>query len=491
MSSIFAEKLFFPQENGNEVELLVSGDEFYSRYETADGYTVVYDSELGVFCYAIKIHGHLVSSRITMKKKPPKRIKRHLREDPKIRREKFESRFALMQPKPSPVLPFDTIRTFGPNKGLLNGRQVSSGKVRGLTILVEFADVKAAVTTNDVASMLNDDGYNQYGNFCSVRDYYLKMSDGNLDYANDVIGPITLPKNRQYYVNQPFFSEVLNQVVAQGVDLSKYDSIGEKVIDAISFMYAGRTLYQGWLWPHNHTLDWTYEGYASNFYQVTSMGLDASGLSIGTFCHESGHMLCRFPDLYDYGKRDGDFEKSAGLGRYCLMSSGNHLDGGKTPSPISAYLRDLAGWPKRIRINSPKNYMISQGDYSSVHVYETDSINEYFLIENRHRQNLDSNLPSSGVAIYHCDTLGSNEYQGGTAEEHYQCGLLQADGYLDLERNLNGGDEGDLFREINGIAVSHATNPSTLLWDGSDSGLSIKDISESDESMSIEVFEDI
>jgi hypothetical protein len=150
----------------------------------------------------------------------------------------------------------------------------------------------------------------------------------------------------------------------------------------------------------------------------------------------------------------------------------------------------LAGWPKRIRVNSPKKYEISQGDYSSVYIYETDDINEYFLIENRHRQNLDSHLPSSGLAIYHCDTLGSNEWQGGTANEHYQCGLLQADGHLDLERNLNSGDSDDLFDDITGVAVSHSTSPSTLLWDGSDSGLSIKNISKSSKAMSIEVLEE-
>lgn len=113
MSSIFAERLFFPQENGEEVELIVNGDEFYSRYETLAGYTVIYDSDLGEFCYAEKIHGYLVSSRINIQKKPPQRIKRRLKENPEIREKKFNARFELIQPPKSPLLPFDTIRTFG------------------------------------------------------------------------------------------------------------------------------------------------------------------------------------------------------------------------------------------------------------------------------------------------------------------------------------------------------------------------------------------
>lgn len=52
MSAIFGEYLIFRQEKGPDVELVVHGDEFYSRYETVDGYTVVYDVDRGLYCYA-------------------------------------------------------------------------------------------------------------------------------------------------------------------------------------------------------------------------------------------------------------------------------------------------------------------------------------------------------------------------------------------------------------------------------------------------------
>jgi len=73
--------------------------------------------------------------------------------------------------------------------------------------------------------------------------------------------------------------------------------------------------------------------------------------------------------------------------------------------------------------------------------------------------------------------MGSNEWQGGSATKHYQCGLLQADGHLDLETNQNMGDEMDLFQETAAVAVSHFTQPSSNLWDGSESGLVISNIS--------------
>lgn len=93
-------------------------------------------------------------------------------------------------------------------------------------------------------------------------------------------------------------------------------------MDAISFMYAGRSLYVGNLWPHNHHKRLFFGDYRTHFYTIQSLGRNRVDLSIGTFAHESGHMLCRFPDLYDYGERDGDFEESSGLGQYCLNDVG-------------------------------------------------------------------------------------------------------------------------------------------------------------------------
>ncbi len=63
----------FPQEKGPEVQLRVYGDEFYSRYENMDGYTVVYDQDHGLYCYALLISGEFVSSGVDASQSPPKR----------------------------------------------------------------------------------------------------------------------------------------------------------------------------------------------------------------------------------------------------------------------------------------------------------------------------------------------------------------------------------------------------------------------------------
>ena len=160
------------------------------------------------------------------------------------------------------------------------------------------------------------------------------------------------------------------------------------------------------------------------------------------------------------------------------MSSGNHLNRGRTPAPISAYLRDLAGWTNNtVILNYPGEYQANHGDYGTLFRYETDNPNEYFLIENRSSIGIDSHCPSSGLAIYHCDTLGSNEWQDGTATRHYQCALIQADGRRDLENDRNRGDSEDLFCEKSGLVLSSDTIPNSRAWGGIESGLNLFDIS--------------
>ena len=486
VSAIFGERLLFPQEAGPVVQLVVWGDEFYARRETASGYTVVYDRDLGLYCYAQLVQGYFASTRVPIVKPPPPAVPPHLNEWPVIRRGRMAVRGrALMPPT---TVPAGVELTFGPAGGLLPGRRLSRGTVRGLTVLVQFPDQTSSVTTGQVEALLNQDGYALDGNRGSVRDFWLRMSNGKLDYSNDVVGPVTLSRPMSsYFVPEDtpapaatLIGEALDLALAGGVDLHDYDSRHEGIVDALSFMYAGLTIYQMPFWPHNSVYQRTFPGgVRTYFYTITSMGRSRVDLSIGTFCHEAGHLLCRFPDLYDYGQRDGDLENSSGLGRFCVMSSGNHLGGGREPSALCAFLRDLVGWPDEVvTLNGPGTFEAAHGDYARVLKYETGLPNEYFLVENRSQLDTDAQLPDAGLAVYHCDTLGSNELQEGTPAKHYQCALLQADGHLDLEHGTNVGDAGDFFPAVAGTALSDTTNPSSRRWDRAGSELVISDITE-------------
>lgn len=105
MSAIFGETLIFPQDNGPDVELVVFGDEFYSRRETKEGYTVIYDDEVGQYCYAILQKGEFASSGIPISKQPPPALPLKLEEAETIRRGKFAQRYTQLRPSESDLPP--------------------------------------------------------------------------------------------------------------------------------------------------------------------------------------------------------------------------------------------------------------------------------------------------------------------------------------------------------------------------------------------------
>ncbi|MEZ4528611.1 MAG: M6 family metalloprotease domain-containing protein [Desulfobacterales bacterium] len=483
MSAIFGEIRHFPQEKGPDIRLRVFGDEFYARYESETGYTAVYDPEVGTYCYAELVNGHLISGGVPLSRCPPREIRRHIQENKEIRNAIFRMRHRDIYP---PLLPSPGIAgarcTDG---GLLPGRRITKGKIRGLTVIVNFRDVKTHISVANVSELFNAETCRINRNHCSVRDYFLTVSGGKLDYSSFVVGPVTLSRKRGYYISHSLAEEALAMAISEFlVDLSEFDSSHEKVIDAVTFLYAGRSLYKNRLWPQNRSFSppVIHNGYTFGRYMLAGLGRYPVDMSIGTICHETGHMLCGFPDMYDYGISTGDADISPGLGSYCLMALGQRLNYGRTPAPVCAYLRDLAGWCDReTLLNHPDLYEIPYGDYHSVFRYETHRPNEYFLLENRTRMKMDAYLPASGLAVYHCDTMGRNGWNGGTPDLHPRCVLLQADGSLHLETGRNTGGRFDLFGKTDGVAVSADTLPSSKAWDGTETGLNLVDISEAGE----------
>jgi len=320
MSAIFGEILTFGQQDGDDVQLKVFGDEHYARYEDLLGYSAVYDSELGRYCYARLSSAVLRSTGVPLDQNPPAGTRRHLQEEPDVVRAKAQARRFRRAAVAGGRVHDSVVRTFGPNQGLLEGRVLSQGVIKGLTILVNFQDVTSTVTRTDVTEMVNGDNYTRNGNICSVREYFKRVSSGKLDYSNVVVGPYTLSRNRQFYVNNLLVEEALDLAVADGLDLAQFDSRNENIVDALNIMYAGQTQYLGDLWPHNSNLTLQYGAVRTGLYLLTSLGRTPADMSIGTFCHENGHMICDYPDLYDYDVNPA--LQGYGVGHYCLMCFG-------------------------------------------------------------------------------------------------------------------------------------------------------------------------
>jgi len=106
---------------------------------------------------------------------------------------------------------------------------------------------------------------------------------------------------------------------------------------------------------------------------------------------------------------------------------------------------------------------------------------EYFLLENRQRisGSYDEYLPGNGLLVWHVDEAmdvygKQNKFEciavphcQCSDSEHYLLALEQADGLLDLERNMDGGDSGDPFPgNTTNRTWSMVTNPESSSWYG-------------------------
>jgi len=105
MVGVFGEKVQLSQASGPDVDLIVRGTELYGSYETPDGFPVVYDDSLGLFCYARVLAGEFQSTGVPSTSSPPPDVERHAKESDEVRVRKIEQRTrqlaqrASVQPK--------------------------------------------------------------------------------------------------------------------------------------------------------------------------------------------------------------------------------------------------------------------------------------------------------------------------------------------------------------------------------------------------------
>ena len=101
MSGIINQKAVLGQENGPDVELMVSGTAVYATYETLDGFPAVYDTGKGLFCYARVTDGRYVSTGVPVTSAPPTDVERHLKESDAVRQSRIVEREREMERRAS------------------------------------------------------------------------------------------------------------------------------------------------------------------------------------------------------------------------------------------------------------------------------------------------------------------------------------------------------------------------------------------------------
>ena len=491
------------QPDGDPLELRMFGDEYYARTENAAGYTVIRSAADNAYHYAeLSADGTALFPSATLADEPaPAGLAKHL-DLPKAKiveiiranRAKFDGE--RQERWNERVLAARQGDAAGPDAPKVRAAIVTGAK-KGLTILVQFPNdpstpaadpVTFPVTQAKIESFCNQVGYNQDGNTGSVRDFFFDQSVGKLTYTQVVTQIVTVPRARNYYnftdypTNKVLRGNAARLLVADAIEVLKAanfdftglstDGNGRAIATNVFFAGPDSGVFAEGLWPQQSTLGASVSVgtnaipvFISRF-QITNAPNNAP--VIGTFCHENGHLLLDYPDLYDY-----DLD-SLGVGSHCLMGSGNYNNGGRTPSPINGYFKSIVGWSNVKNVTADDTVTVSMPSTGNVayRFRKPGTPTEFFILENRgDGDKWAAASPDKGIAIWHIDeTVTGNNDQDMTRDSHYQVSLEQADGDFDLENNRNGGDGADLFDQASPrFAVD--TTPNARWWSGGSSSL--------------------
>lgn len=484
---IWGERMDLAQPDGSLVPVLIWGDEFYQKVESLDSLALARDAQ-GWIRYAAlapdssawlpsgPVYTGAMSAAGAAR---AMQSERNLDLSESARSELARANWEAIHPANSwASAPAAAARSLGASS--------SNRSVVGLAILVDFSDVPATISQSSLDNLFNQLGYQSYGNNGSVRDFYRDISNGHLDYTNVVVAYVRLSRPKSYYDNPtvafgPRALELVNEALAavanRGFDFTRISTDGQKNAIALNILYAG-TPTAGWargIWPHmGWTPGYTYGGVKFNVYELTNIG---SAPAIGTLCHENGHMVMGWPDLYDYSG------STQGTGAYDLMSTAQP----NNPPPPNAWLRDQAGWDSTTRLETqPTGQILRLPANSNRNLRYDNPLNpkEHFYVEARRMKGRSALLPDEGLVVWHIDENGDNANWRTATVKHYKVSLEQADARQDLERGRATG-AGDLFHAGYADAFGPATAPNSNWWSGAASAFRLTSIGPVSDTMSL------
>jgi M6 family metalloprotease-like protein len=490
----YGKEFEFIQPDGSAIKVKGWGNQYHAVFESIDGFTVVKNPETGFYEYAkpsmdnrgVKAMGHRIGTV------DPKAlgIEKHIRASTSMGSKSYsplyQERSGSRWQERRRRAQLSLSRAARGALAYAPPKEERIGDYTGLCILIQFPDESGTIPSSEVDNFCNKEGYTGFNNHGSVYDYFYEESLGKLRYKNITIPYYTAKHERSYYtdpsIEQPMraielIQEALTDLKDNNFDFEKLSVDDEGYIYALNAFYAGPCV-NDWakgLWPHSCWMEPAFEvgnGIRFKDYQITNMGRE---LTLGTFCHENGHMIGDFPDLYDYGTDDPKEEpESVGVGNFCLMGYGGPDE--KNPVQIGAYLKYKAGWAGAAThlIDGIYTAKANENDFF---IWPKDHpLTEYFLVENRLKEGRDVALPCSGLAIWHIDELGNHDFEDMLPCRHYECSLEQADGRFDLEHMRNLGDKTDLFSSMVKSTFGSSTEPNSNWWNGTPSGLEVVEI---------------
>jgi len=341
--------------------------------------------------------------------------------------------------------------------------------------------------------------------------YYLKYNDQNpIGYKDTDEG-----KRREKELVSNAVAFIKNEVTASGITASDIDTDGDNKIDAISFVVEGQKNLPSniaWgeiLWSHessNTGVTETILGkevnaytllYADDYTETASLFSFNRG-SYGTIIHEFGHVL-GFRDLYRYGNSN-----SKPVGFYDIM--GNAI--GSNPQSFLTYFTSefsiAMKWHNSIpiinkttdNITLSKPNFVDASEKRAIKIQIPGITNEYFIVEYHEKLNTYDtySADSNGIIIYRVNE--KNKYNGngdgsnnGKNDHIYvfrpgETGLGAGLGNLSAATlNMNRKNFG---KDID-LNNSVFDNETIFFADGTNSGITINVVSETNSSVTFNV----
>ncbi len=357
------------------------------------------------------------------------------------------------------------------------------GKVKTLTILVDFKDLRAADDRRPAGMEVATFQENIYGKgtvaaeayvpYESMREYYRRAShyeedgSGNVTFGVDVDGKVLgwchLGKDRDEYEptvpGDPAWNRAIFDLAVEALtkldgseDFSEYDNDDDGDIDLITILYAGPPA--GWMsfwWAYRWEFHDSYVPEADTrrfdgkrlrqfVFQFVSKR-SGNDFDPTTLIHEMGHAF-GLPDYYDYKPGYPNKDVDGGTGGLDMMDAarGNH----------NAFSRWCLDWiapevigsavptAKTLRAAGSTNRSGAVAVFPGLRNGNAPG-QELFIIENRQRIGNDAgtaNMPGEGLLVWHVDATPKPDNSGflmdNSRTSHKLLRLVRADNPKDF-----------------------------------------------------------
>lgn len=481
-------KHLLSQPDGTRLEVYLCGDEFLHYYVTTDN-ILLHKADNGYWKYAVLSADSSIVAGAYIAKMPESRTD----EERSYIKGIDKNSLTVAMRHSSVISMAANQQRVAP--GEIKGKFPTIGTVRGLVILAEYQDIKFSknATRELYTNLIAKDNYVGEVASGSVRDYFVSQSNGLFTPEFDVVGPVTLPKERAYYGSNYRDGEKVSDMVIDAchladenfdIDFTRYDCNDDGTVDFVYVVYAGYGEAQGGpkesVWPQSSTLEYAYwqtiDGMYLGRYSCSCELNDNKGEKldgIGTFCHEFSHIL-GLPDVYD-----PIYSGCPGLGGWDVMDIGGYNNDSKTPAGYTAMDKYTVGWLVPDVLNEAQGNLTLESFSSSNKAYfmvSDKNPNEYYTLENRQNEGWDRYLPGHGLLICHIDYNLHlwNSNRVNTASSRYEhIMLIPADG------KMESGDAGDTFPgESNKTSFTDTSEPVANWHSGEKVGMPITNIRE-------------